>query len=183
MNSCYLRSDIRIIINISRVNIIVDPETTKQLSDEIMDSFLSSFAVGVHDWNPSAKCVYIKSGILVLWAIRTLTECKWRFFFLLSFQIWLSSTALGQLSFSSLFLYCIFSKDEWSSFKEPYWYTKFGLSPSQKRKTHYPGPRFSVKFPRIRMARECKCPTYAPATPPRFLGFETLIVAYWTLYQ
>ena len=49
MNSCYqLQSDIRIIINISRVNIIVDPETTEQLSDEIMDSFLSSVAVGAN---------------------------------------------------------------------------------------------------------------------------------------
>ena len=50
--------------------------------------------------------------------------------------------------------------------------TKFGLSPSQNRKTHYPGPRVSVKFPRVRMARECKCPTYAPATPPLFLGLD-----------
>ena len=50
--------------------------------------------------------------------------------------------------------------------------TKFGFSSSQKRKTLYPGPRVSVKFPRVAMARECKCPTYAPATPSRFLGLD-----------
>ena len=55
MNSCYLQSDIRIIINISRVNIIVDPETTEQLSDEIMDSFLSSVAVGANSWLESIR--------------------------------------------------------------------------------------------------------------------------------